>query len=46
MPLAAQALGTVLNEPLTLHTTLCRREAGAFVQALASGDEVVVPAFF
>lgn len=42
MPLAAQALGTVLNEPLTLHTTLCRREAGAFVQALASGDEVVV----
>ena len=42
MPLAAKALGTALNEDLTLHTTLCRREAGAFQQALAGGDEVVV----
>ncbi len=42
MPLEPKALGTVLNEPLTLHSTLCRREAGAFEQALAKGDEVVV----
>ncbi len=42
MPLASQTLGATLNEPLTLHTTLCRREAGAFQQALALGEEVVV----
>ena len=42
MPLASQTLGAALNEPLTLHTTLCRREAGAFQQALASGEDVVV----
>ncbi|HSV82031.1 MAG TPA: 4Fe-4S binding protein, partial [Ramlibacter sp.] len=42
MPLDAAALGKALNEPLTLHSTLCRRQAGAFQQALASGDEVVV----
>ncbi len=42
MPLEPKALGAVLNEPLTLHSTLCRREAGAFEQALAKGDEVVV----
>ena len=42
MPLASQTLGAALNEPLTLHSTLCRREAGAFQKALASGNEVVV----
>jgi ferredoxin len=42
MPLEPQALGAVLNEKLTLHSTLCRREAGAFEQALAQGEEVVV----
>ena len=42
MPLSPQTLGAALNEPLTLHSTLCRREAGAFQQALASGDDVVV----
>jgi ferredoxin len=42
MPLSLQTLGAALNEPLTLHSTLCRREAGAFQQALASGDDVVV----
>jgi len=30
MPLDAMALGAALNEDLTLHSTLCRREAGAF----------------
>jgi ferredoxin len=42
MPLDAQALGRALNENLTLHSTLCRREAGAFQQAIKSGDDVVV----
>lgn len=42
MPLNAQALGKALREDLTLHSTLCRREAGAFTQAIRSGDEVVV----
>ena len=42
MPLASQNLGAALNEKLTLHSTLCRREAGAFQVALASGDDVVV----
>lgn len=42
MPLAAKTLGAALNENLTLHTTLCRREAGAFQQALAGGEDVVV----
>ena len=42
MPLDPNALGLALNEKLTLHSTLCRREAGAFQQALASGDDVVV----
>ncbi len=31
-----------MNEPLTLHSTLCRREAGSFIQALQSGEELVV----
>ena len=42
MPLEPKALGAVLNEKLTLHSTLCRREVGAFEQALGQGDEVVV----
>jgi ferredoxin len=42
MPLQPRELGKALDEPLTLHSTLCRREVGAFVQALASGEEVVV----
>ena len=31
-----------MNEPLALHSGLCRREAGAFQQAVMSGDDVVV----
>lgn len=42
MPLQPQALGTVLDEDLTLHSTLCRREAGAFQKAIQGGDDVVV----
>ena len=42
MPLDPKALGRALDENLTLHSTLCRREAGAFQQAIKSGDDVVV----
>jgi len=42
MPLQPQALGVALNENLTLHSALCRREAGAFQKAVQSGDDVVV----
>ena len=42
MPLDSRSLGAALNENLTLHSTLCRREAGAFVAALQKGEEVVV----
>jgi ferredoxin len=42
MPLQAQSLGAALHEELTLHSTLCRREAGAFQQAIRSGQEVIV----
>ncbi|MFN3571715.1 MAG: 4Fe-4S binding protein, partial [Polaromonas sp.] len=42
MPLQPQALGAALNESLTLHSALCRREAGAFQKAVQSGDDVVV----
>lgn len=42
MPLQPQTLGAALNEPLTLHSALCRREAGAFQKAIQSGDDVVV----
>ena len=42
MPLDPISLGAALNENLTLHTTLCRREAGSFQQAIQSGDDVVV----
>ncbi|MBC7469962.1 MAG: 4Fe-4S binding protein [Ramlibacter sp.] len=42
MPLQERILGTALHEELTLHSTLCRREAGAFQQAIKTGEEVVV----
>ncbi len=42
MPLEPKTLGAALNESLTLHSTLCRREAGAFQQAIRSGEDVVV----
>jgi ferredoxin len=42
MPLEPRTLGAALNEKLTLHTALCRREIGAFEQALSGSDEVVV----
>jgi ferredoxin len=42
MPLDPRSLGAALNENLNLHSTLCRREAGAFEMALKAGDEVVV----
>ena len=42
MPLQPQLLGAALNENLTLHSALCRREAGAFQKAVQSGDDVVV----
>ena len=42
MPLQPEVLGAALNETLTLHTTLCRRDVGAFQKAIQSGDDVVV----
>ena len=42
MPLQPRALGTALHENLTLHSALCRREAGAFQKAIQSGDDVIV----
>ena len=42
MPLDPKALGQVLDEDLTLHTTLCRRDAPAFQKAARSRDELVV----
>lgn len=42
MPLDPRSLGASLNEKLTLHSSLCRREAGAFVKAVQGEDELVV----
>jgi ferredoxin len=42
MPLNAKALGAALDEDLTLHSTLCRREAGDFQKAIKGSDDVVV----
>ncbi|NMM10415.1 MAG: 4Fe-4S binding protein [Polaromonas sp.] len=42
MPLKPQILGAALHENLTLHSALCRREAGSFQKAIQSGDDVVV----
>jgi ferredoxin len=42
MPLQATILGAALGESLTLHSSLCRREAGAFQRAIQGSNEVVV----
>ncbi|HZY17552.1 MAG TPA: 4Fe-4S binding protein [Ramlibacter sp.] len=42
MPLQAKSLGAALDESLTLHSSLCRREAGAFQQAIRGNEPVVV----
>ena len=42
MPLQEKTLGAALHEELTLHSALCRREAGAFQQAIRNGEDVVV----
>jgi ferredoxin len=42
MPLQEKILGAALDEKLVLHSSLCRREAGAFQQAIKGGEEVVV----
>ena len=42
MPLQPRTLGAALHESLTLHSALCRREAGAFHKAIQSSDDVVV----
>ncbi len=42
MPLDPKRIGQALDEPLTLHSTLCRREAPAFQHALQTGEPVVV----
>jgi ferredoxin len=42
MPLQEKTLGAALGESLTLHSSLCRREAGAFQQAVKGGADVVV----
>ena len=42
MPLKAAPLGQALGEDLTVHSSLCRREAGAFQRALQGSGEVVV----
>jgi ferredoxin len=42
MPLDPKALGKALGEELTLHSTLCRREAGDFQKAVQGDTDVVV----
>ena len=42
MPIQEKILGAALGEALTLHSSLCRREAGAFQRAIQGGGEVVV----
>ena len=42
MPLDPRALSASLNESLTLHSSLCRRQAAEFLQAAGKGDELVV----
>jgi ferredoxin len=42
MPLQDKSLGAALNEKLTLHSSLCRREVAAFQQAIQGAGEVVV----
>ena len=42
MPLQEKTLGAALGEELQRHSSLCRREAGAFQQAIRGGEEIVV----
>ncbi len=42
MPLQPKVLDAALNEELTLHSGLCRREAGHFQKAIQGGDDVIV----
>lgn len=42
MRLQPRTLGTAIHENLTLHSALCRREAGSFQKAAQSGDDVVM----
>ena len=42
MPMDGAALGRALDESLTVHTTLCRREAPAFQRAVRQPDDLVV----
>ena len=42
MPLREKTLGAALHEDLTLHSSLCRREAASFQQAIRGSEEVVV----
>jgi ferredoxin len=42
MPLDPRALSASLNEPLSLHSGLCRREAAEFLQAAGGSDVLVV----
>ncbi len=42
MPLQETILGEALGESLTRHSSLCRREAGAFQRAIQGSEEVVV----
>jgi len=42
MPLDPHALSASLSEPLTLHSSLCRRQAAEFLQAAGKADELVV----
>ena len=42
MPLDPRALSASLNETLTLHSSLCRREAAEFLKAAGKGDNLVV----
>jgi ferredoxin len=42
MPLQEKTLGAALSEDLTRHSSLCRREAGAYQRAIQGGAEVVV----
>jgi ferredoxin len=42
MPLDARSLSGSLNESLTLHSSLCRREAAEFLKTASGSDTVVV----
>ncbi len=42
MPLDKEALSLALDEDLTLHTALCRRQAASFQKAIKGNDDVTV----